>query len=333
MFARDILCCIPCQSGSHRCLVRFCLCGPFLILRLRRWRTIFRDRAAKIALSKCHERSPVLVDMKKATGPRMATHPDHHPTSVPARWTAKEIKLLGTLPDTHLARKLRRPIWDVRNQRDRLNIPPFQKRPKFRFWKASEIRQLGTMLDPDLARRLNRTRSSVVSQRRRLGIPCCPFDQLWTKKEERLLGTQSDALLAVRFNRTVVAVKGRRNALRIHGPLTNKRRWTRSEDRHLGKAFDKEIARRLGRTTASVFWRRQVLGIRSFDGPVTKSGIPWTTSELKLLGKITDVELARRTQHSERAVLYRRKTLGIPRFPGKTKSIKPPRRFSTSKMN
>src|SRR5690348_2974949 len=72
------------------------------------------------------------------------------PTGV-RRWSASEIKLLGKMPDTELARRSRRPLWAVRQQRDRLKILAFTPRPRFRFWKPSEINQLGTVPDAQLA--------------------------------------------------------------------------------------------------------------------------------------------------------------------------------------
>src|SRR2546426_11019245 len=70
----------------------------------------------------------------------------------PRRWTAREIRLLGTKNDYELARRLRRPKHQINNQRRALKIPPFKPRPKFKYWKASEVALLGTMPDTELAK-------------------------------------------------------------------------------------------------------------------------------------------------------------------------------------
>src|SRR5215470_10404455 len=57
----------------------------------------------------------------------------------PRRWTAREIRLLGTMPDNELARRLRRTSSDVRRQRGSLKIKPFKARSAFRLWKPKEL--------------------------------------------------------------------------------------------------------------------------------------------------------------------------------------------------
>lgn len=91
--------------------------------------------------------------------------------TAPRRWTASKIKLIGTMSDAELARRLRREQYMVRNQRLSLRIPPFRPRAKWRYWKPHEIRMLGTIPDTEVARKLKRSLSSVQSQRLLLKLP------------------------------------------------------------------------------------------------------------------------------------------------------------------
>ena len=81
------------------------------------------------------------------------------------RWTAREIKLLGTLPDREWSRRLRRPEHDIGQQRRTLQIEPFKPRAPYRWWTLAEIRLLGAVPDADLAVRLNRSEAAVVARR------------------------------------------------------------------------------------------------------------------------------------------------------------------------
>ena len=88
------------------------------------------------------------------------------------RWTAREIRLLGTAPDPEIALRLGRTLWAVMLRRGRLHIQ--NPAPKFRWWTPAEDRLLGTMPDEELARRLNRTVQAVARERKLLRIPGFP---------------------------------------------------------------------------------------------------------------------------------------------------------------
>ena len=64
----------------------------------------------------------------------------------PRGWTAREIKLLGRYTDAELARRLRRPRWQVRNRRIEFKIPPLHPRV-VRHYSPKEDRLLGTKPD------------------------------------------------------------------------------------------------------------------------------------------------------------------------------------------
>ena len=99
-------------------------------------------------------------------------------------WTPREIRLLGTINDHELARRLGLTPSQVSGKRTRLGIPPYRPRPAFRRWTPRELRLLGTMTDSELGRRLRRTETSVKSMRQLRGIPGCHRAKRWTRAEE-----------------------------------------------------------------------------------------------------------------------------------------------------
>ena len=108
-----------------------------------------------------------------------------------APWTLAELKRLGKVPDSILARRTGRTIKEVvamrEHRRIRLPTPP-------RRWTAREIKMLGHFNDRELTRRLRRSKWDVVKQRRSLHIPAFrPWQgRPWTRAEEKLLGTVPD---------------------------------------------------------------------------------------------------------------------------------------------
>ena len=85
-------------------------------------------------------------------------------------WSQAEVKQLGKVPDSVLARRTGRTIKEVVAERERRRIqlptPP-------RRWTANEIRLLGKFSDKELSRRFGRTVGEVRIQRIALQIP--PF--------------------------------------------------------------------------------------------------------------------------------------------------------------
>src|SRR6266496_1004621 len=86
------------------------------------------------------------------------------------KWTVVELRQLGKVPDSVLARRFNRTIKDVVAERERRGVA-LETGP--RRWTAREIRLLGTMNDFELARRLRRPKHQVRRQRRELKI--APF--------------------------------------------------------------------------------------------------------------------------------------------------------------
>src|SRR6266545_6020826 len=82
-------------------------------------------------------------------------------------WTRAELKQLGRLPDSVLARRTRRTIKAVVTERERRRIG---MKTVPRRWTAREIKLLGRFNDHEVARRLRRTKTSIVRQRHALHI-------------------------------------------------------------------------------------------------------------------------------------------------------------------
>ena len=120
-----------------------------------------------------------------------ATHPTVPKNSRKDQpWTLADLKQLGRVPDSALARRLRRTIAEVVEMREkrriRLPTPP-------RRWTAREIRLLGRFNDTELARRLRRKHGDV--RRKRVSfripplIPHVTKFRAWTPDEDGRLGT------------------------------------------------------------------------------------------------------------------------------------------------
>ena len=77
-------------------------------------------------------------------------------------WKLSELKLLGKVPDSVLARRNRRSIKEVVEMRESRRIA-METGP--RRWTAREIRLLGALNDYELARRLRRPKHRVRYQR------------------------------------------------------------------------------------------------------------------------------------------------------------------------
>src|SRR5437667_1108766 len=102
-----------------------------------------------------------------------------------ARWNRGELKLLGKVPDSVLARRYRRTIKEVSAMRESRGIalPTGPRR-----WTSPEILLLGTKTDRDVAQHLRRTRGAVAYRRRSLDIPAFkprPEFKYWSREEIR----------------------------------------------------------------------------------------------------------------------------------------------------
>ncbi len=179
-------------------------------------------------------------------------------------WTSKEEKLIGTMPDRAVAKRLERSVSAVTARR-RLKAIPYLN-PVLRPWHDAEIKLFGKASDEKIAKRTGRSLKGVQGKRRELGLLVRPRVRPWTAREDRLLGTKPDTELAVQFNRTRMDVYWRRSKLAIKPAVARPphRNWKPKEDKLLGTASDAVIGRKLGRSAAAVQLRRLGLGLPSY---------------------------------------------------------------------
>ena len=186
----------------------------------------------------------------------------------PRGWTVAEERLVGTMPDDVLARRIGRSRGAVEARRIKLKLPKVDL--KQRPWTPKEDALLRNFSNQEIAGRTGRTVHSVENRRRRLGVPSrskpwratASGEQtgrnaaFWTKKEEALLGTMPDERLAKMLGRSVKAVRAHRHARRI----SMRKEWQPSDNKLLGKRPDRELARLRGFTTQTVSLRPPPIG-------------------------------------------------------------------------
>ena len=192
---------------------------------------------------------------------------NHVPRKPLRVWTAREIKLLGTMADSQLAHRLRREKHQVLQMRLALKIPSFKFRRWPRQWKPAELRLLGRFTDLEVAQRLGCPQNIVRHKRITLRIGAhhpMPSYRLWTPAEDKVLGTQADTEIARRLNRTRESVIRRRLLLKIPSSRPPQKLWTRPEEKLLGTQSDEKIARQLNRSPRSVAKRRYRLKLPAF---------------------------------------------------------------------
>lgn len=129
-------------------------------------------------------------------------------------FTADEIALLGTAPDSVIAKQLGRRVNSVTSARVHRKIKGSQE---YRFWTEAEIALLGTMSDRQLAKRLGRTQANVLLCRRKHGIPVYePHAQgtvAWTSAETKLLKSFDDLQVARMTGRLLADVRAMRKKI------------------------------------------------------------------------------------------------------------------------
>jgi len=85
-------------------------------------------------------------------------------------WTKRELRLLGTRPDSEVAAMIGRKTVTVQVRRGKLGIQSFRGRNKFR-WTPARDRLLGTRPDQELVKILGASHPVIKLRRQELGIP------------------------------------------------------------------------------------------------------------------------------------------------------------------
>jgi len=127
-------------------------------------------------------------------------------------WSKAEIRLLGTMTDRELAKKLGRTYRSVEVKRRKMGISVMAIRPQFK-WTAQRNKMLLTHSDRHLAHLWKCSAKILRCQRRALGIPAIKKDKAWTQREDRLLWLYGNRDAAKRTGRTAGAVNARRSLL------------------------------------------------------------------------------------------------------------------------
>ena len=91
-----------------------------------------------------------------------------------SRWTARELGLLGTEPDTTLSKKLKLSRRLIQTERKHRNIPAYRAVLQANRWTPAIIARLGQDTDAAIARELNVHPTAVRQVRVSRGIPRCP---------------------------------------------------------------------------------------------------------------------------------------------------------------
>jgi hypothetical protein len=244
-------------------------------------------------------------------------------------WSALEDAMLRQattdvgLPATAVARRLRRPVEQVRARRRRLGLA----RPSARRYTVAEDDLLraewATGADVEaLARRLGRSTDALRLRARQLGLHRTAPRRRWSASEDAIVrdgyasGLSCDQVAAALAQRTPTAVAARAQRL---GLASYARRWTAEDDirlRHLLSLRSVDhAARLLNRTPEAVRRRARKLGLAApRPSGVTRAGARWTPDEdalLRLHAPLNPAVLATLLGRSDQAVASRLCRLGL----------------------
>jgi hypothetical protein len=104
------------------------------------------------------------------------------------------MRLVGTMPDAELARRLGRRYQSVVRVRYSLGRPVLRG-PRRKGWKPHQVAWLGVLPDQETAHRVGRSLESVGARRRVKGVPPPPpATKRWSWREDDLLGSMPDAI-------------------------------------------------------------------------------------------------------------------------------------------
>jgi len=109
-------------------------------------------------------------------------------------WRPEDDRVLGTRPDSQIARLLKRRPDNVRWRRLKLGIPcRYVHRP----WKKTHLDLLGAIPDQEVALQTGHPLESVRAKRQELGrSKPDPIMDYWSPVEDKLLGTMDDDAVA-----------------------------------------------------------------------------------------------------------------------------------------
>jgi len=145
-------------------------------------------------------------------------------------WPKELLRLLGKVPDRHLAKRFRIDEKRVAAKRRQMGIAPLSKS----VWTKKAIAQLGKVPDSEIAAALGLNIVSVAAKRRRLGIPALktPRPRLTPKSYPAammsVLGKIPDYEVSSRFDIPVKELIMLRRRLGISGSRDGTKKRTRT---------------------------------------------------------------------------------------------------------
>lgn len=241
-------------------------------------------------------------------------------------WTPEMDQLLGSMPDTAVARRLGTSKSIVGYRRASLNIARYERPPlpigtepvTAHQWTAAQEAQLGLDHDPVIAARMGVNVGVVVHRRYQLGIePYQRSDRIqWSEEMLEGLGVVSDVQFANYYGISSSSARIKRIALGIpncYGEPTLAPALPDKAYAMLGVKTDVEISQLLSVSRINVRLARMVLGIEP-PPKVTKSLYDWDIKSEALLGTESDSNIALRLGIHPGQVRHRREKLGILPF-------------------
>jgi hypothetical protein len=241
-------------------------------------------------------------------------------------WTAAAERLLGTMPDTVLAKQLNTTRAIIDGRRRVLGVLAFE-RPivdiqllvpqKTHDWTLEEEALLGTDYDNVLADQLGINSTQVTYHRNKLGVD--PFRRgtriEWTQQMLDNLGEIPDGEFAEYFGICKTSVYIKRILLSIPAfnsvDLPSPPRIPRESVKFLGKIYDVDLAVEFSVNRLNIRVNRLIRGIAPLERGPNEKHFKWTPEMDSLLGVLPDTEVSRELKIGSQVVRYRRRKLGI----------------------
>jgi len=238
-------------------------------------------------------------------------------------WTPARDKLLGTMPDTALARRLQTSKQIVGYRRMHLGIACYERpalpQPSYiagpHEWKAREDALLGTDYDKVIAARLGVTISQVIRRRWHLAIDAYKRSDriVWTDEMLGYLGVVSDSEYASYYGISPLSTRLKRIALGIPtfaGHQSPVPELPAEVYDLLGVWTDVRIVEEYGLLRVNVRLVRMVMGIEPAQRH-DRFHFDWDKQSDALLGTDSDTNIAAKLGITPQQVRYRRQQQGV----------------------
>ncbi|NRA37606.1 MAG: hypothetical protein HRU15_05660 [Planctomycetes bacterium] len=224
-------------------------------------------------------------------------------------WTKSRIALLGTCPDSELAKKWDVSHWIVRDKRLKLGIPTRSQASHARHDWSKIDALCRTLSDREVSEKTGIPKITIRNYRVKNNIS---HRYTWRKKDLALLGAMNDHDVARRIGVSPYIVSSKRKELGIVSFREAYTNWTRKNIQLLGTMSDQKLAQRMGVGPTTVHSERVKRGIASYQEDPEK--VTWTAGMDRQLGTCFDKYLADEWGISNTSVAERRKYLEIEAY-------------------